>query len=70
MTTTIIVVMLAGLLYADLRCIFHNGQKRLIWFYSICFVVSAVILILHSLNIPMSGPSQWIMELARSLSLL
>lgn len=70
MTTILLVAMFLCLLGTDLRSILQSGQRRLAWFYSICYGISFVVLVLHSMGVSIYGPSQWVMDIAKALALI
>ncbi len=70
MTTAILIIILLCIFVIDLRGSLAKGGKKLILFHCLAFAVCAVVLILHSLDIPLQGPSQWVRDLARMLSFI
>lgn len=53
----------------DFRKILQRGHLNEIVFYSVCMAISFVLLLLFCLQVPLTGPTKWVREAVKALSL-
>lgn len=66
----IVIVLYLVLLALSIKVAFKSVDKRFTVFYCSCYVLSLVLLVLHSIGTHIPGPADWIMKLAESLALI
>lgn len=66
-TIVLLIFILVGV--TDFRRTLCRGHVKEIVFYAVCMGVSFVLLILYCLQVPLQGPTEWVREAVKALSL-
>lgn len=69
-TVLLIVFIMVGLFFTNIYGVLRGGQKKLAWFYCICYGISFVVLVLNSVDIFVYGPSHLARDLIKALGFI